>query len=261
MDVMQEYTRWLTMFAQDEKLVAELESIREYPKEIEDRFYTELSFGTAGMRGVLGYGLNRMNIYNIRRATAGFAEYLKQTPEDVKRGVAVGYDSRIMSDVFARETALVLAARGIKTFLFDALRPVPVVSYAIRHLNCPAASMMVGWAWNLRLAFLKGSVMRFTESMMDRLSSRLISTLLVSPINPMMVVYSPWEICTSSPMVLNHWHRLSRCSVVVPCFNIAIIVFSFRFQQKAAQFVVLCGWEYVLLRYALLAAQTTFTSK
>ncbi len=138
MDVMQEYTRWLTMFADDETLVKELESIRDYPKEIEDRFYTELSFGTAGMRGVLGYGLNRMNIYNIRRATAGFAEYLKQSPEDVKRGVVIGYDSRIMSDVFARETALVLAARGIKTFLFDALRPVPVVSYAIRHLNCAA---------------------------------------------------------------------------------------------------------------------------
>ena len=138
MDVMQQYNLWLTMFQDDAKLVAELEGIRDYPKEIEDRFYTELSFGTAGMRGVLGYGLNRMNIYNIRRATAGFAEYLKQSPEDVKRSVAIAYDSRNMSDVFARETALVLAARGIKSFLFDALRPVPVLSYAVRHLNCAA---------------------------------------------------------------------------------------------------------------------------
>lgn len=138
MDYRAEYQKWLTMFQDDEKLVSELQAIKNDEKEKEDRFYTELSFGTAGMRGVLGFGLNRMNIYNVRRATAGLAEHLKKTPGDKERGVAIAYDSRIMSEEFAKETALVLCARGVKAYLFDALRPVPVLSFAVRHLGCAA---------------------------------------------------------------------------------------------------------------------------
>lgn len=138
MDYRAEYQKWLTMFQGDAALVSELRGIENDEKEKEDRFYTELSFGTAGMRGVLGFGLNRMNVYNVRRATAGLAEHLKKTPGDQERGVAIAYDSRTLSDVFAKETALVLCARGVKAYLFDALRPVPVLSFAVRHLHCAA---------------------------------------------------------------------------------------------------------------------------
>ena len=137
MGYMEEYRRWLEMFSNDGDTVAELTSIAGDEKEIEDRFYTELEFGTAGLRGVLGMGTNRMNVYNIRRATMGLARYLiAQGVQD--RGVVIAYDSRIMSDVFARETALTLAAAGVKACLFDALRPVPVLSYAVRHLGAAA---------------------------------------------------------------------------------------------------------------------------
>ena len=133
----EEYERWLSMFAADADTVNELNSIAGDEKEIEDRFYTELAFGTAGLRGVLGMGTNRMNIYNVRRATTGLAKYLiAQGVQD--RGVAVAYDSRIKSDVFAKETALTLAANGVKAYLFDALRPVPVLSYTVRHLGTAA---------------------------------------------------------------------------------------------------------------------------
>ncbi|MDO5023107.1 MAG: phospho-sugar mutase [Eubacteriales bacterium] len=139
MDVMQSYKKWLENFKDDAALVEELNSIADDPKEIEDRFYQELSFGTAGMRGVMGYGTNRMNDYNVRRATAGFAEFLKSSdPDSSKRGVVIGYDSRINSAEYAKQTALVLCARGIKAYLFESLRPVPVLSYAVRHLNCSA---------------------------------------------------------------------------------------------------------------------------
>lgn len=138
MDYKAEYQKWLALFCNDQALVDELTGIQDNEKEKEDRFYTELSFGTAGMRGVLGFGLNRMNVYNVRRATAGLAEHLKKTPGDAERGVAIAYDSRMMSDVFAKETALVLCARGVKAYLFDALRPVPVLSFAVRHLGCAA---------------------------------------------------------------------------------------------------------------------------
>ena len=133
----EEYEKWLSMFKDDEATVKELESIRGNEKEIEDRIYTELSFGTAGMRGVIGMGMNRMNIYNVRRATKGLAMYLKAEgiPD---RGVTIAYDSRHFSDIFAKEAALTLAANGVKAYLFDALRPVPVLSYAVRHLNAAA---------------------------------------------------------------------------------------------------------------------------
>ena len=133
----EEYQRWLEIFANDPETVKELQSIAGDEKEIEDRFYTELAFGTAGLRGVLGMGTNRMNVYNVRRATMGLAKYLiAQGVQD--QGVAIAYDSRIKSDVFAKETALTLAKAGVKAYLFDALRPVPVLSYTVRHLGCAA---------------------------------------------------------------------------------------------------------------------------
>ncbi|MBE5787816.1 MAG: phospho-sugar mutase [Clostridiales bacterium] len=137
MGYMEEYKLWLTRFAEDEETVKELLSIQDNEKEIEDRFYMDLAFGTGGLRGVLGMGKNRMNIYVVRRATLGLAKYvLSQGLE--KQGVVVAYDSRIMSDVFAKETALTLAAAGIKAYLFESLRPVPVLSFAVRHLGTAA---------------------------------------------------------------------------------------------------------------------------
>ncbi len=132
-----EYESWLRRFAGDAETVKELQGIAGDEKEIEDRFYTELAFGTGGLRGVLGMGTNRMNVYNVRRATLGLAKYL--IDKGIQgRGVCVAFDSRIMSDVFAKQTALTLANAGIKAYLFESLRPVPVLSYSVRHLNAAA---------------------------------------------------------------------------------------------------------------------------
>ena len=123
------YETWLKEFADDQATVDELKAIAGDEKEIEDRFYTELSFGTAGMRGVLGAGTNRMNLYNVRRATKGFADYINsQNPEYRQRGVVIAYDSRRMSPEFAKASALVLCHEGIHVYLFDELRPVPILS-------------------------------------------------------------------------------------------------------------------------------------
>ncbi len=138
MTIYENYEQWLKDFATDEETVRDLESIRGNEKEIEDRFYTELSFGTAGMRGVLGAGMNRMNKYNVRRASKGLAGHLLKNPEEAKRGVVIAYDSRRCSAEFAKDTALTLCAEGVPAFLFDALRPVPVLSYAVRHLHAIA---------------------------------------------------------------------------------------------------------------------------
>ncbi len=138
MAYMDEYRKWLEMFADDEATVKELEEIKDNPAEIEDRFYRELEFGTAGMRGVIGMGLNRMNIHNVRRVSAALAKFVKACEGGAERGVVVGYDSRIMSDEFARQTALTLAAFGVKAYLFKSLRPVPVLSFSVRHLKAIA---------------------------------------------------------------------------------------------------------------------------
>ena len=130
------YEQWLKDFASDEAAMADLRAIAQDEKEMEDRFYRNLSFGTAGMRGVLGMGMNRMNVYTVRRATQGLADFL--SPEEKKRGVVIGYDSRRMSPEFAMETALVLCANGVNAYLFDALRPVALLSYGVRHLNAAA---------------------------------------------------------------------------------------------------------------------------
>ena len=134
MSYMDEYKAWLHWFSDDSALVSELEGIKDDPKEIEDRFYTGLSFGTAGMRGVMGMGLNRMNVYVVRRASKGLAQYIKAHGEQ-DRGVVVAFDSRLNSAEFAKQTALTLAENGVKAYLFDSLRPVPVLSFAVRHLN------------------------------------------------------------------------------------------------------------------------------
>ena len=138
MTIRENYEQWLRDFADDQDTIRELKAISEDEKEMEDRFYTELSFGTAGMRGVLGAGMNRMNKYNVRRATKGLAGYLLENPEEAKRGVVIAYDSRRCSAEFAKDTALVLCAEGVPAYLFDALRPVPVLSFAVRHLHAKA---------------------------------------------------------------------------------------------------------------------------
>ena len=130
-----EYQFWLTDAYFDASTKEELKSIEDDEKEIEDRFYKELEFGTGGLRGVIGAGTNRMNVYTVRKATQGLANYIiKQGGE--KKGVAIAYDSRFMSPEFADEAALCLAANGIKAYVFDALRPTPELSFALRTLGC-----------------------------------------------------------------------------------------------------------------------------
>ena len=131
------YQSWLDNPYFDEDTKAELKSIAGDDKEIEDRFYTELEFGTAGLRGVIGAGMNRMNIYTVRKATQGLANYIKKVGKEAQ-GVAIAFDSRRMSPEFADEAALCLAANGIKAYVFESLRPTPELSYAVRKLGCTA---------------------------------------------------------------------------------------------------------------------------
>ncbi|MBU5676676.1 phospho-sugar mutase [Alkaliphilus sp. MSJ-5] len=136
-NIFNNYKLWLESPFIDEVTKIELESIKEDKKEIEDRFFKELEFGTAGLRGVIGAGTNRINKYTVRKVTQGLADYIKTTGESGKsRGVVIAYDSRRMSMEFAEETALVLAGNGIKSYLFKDLRPTPQLSFAIRYLNC-----------------------------------------------------------------------------------------------------------------------------
>ena len=135
MSYKEQYDFWLKDSYFDEKTKAELQAISGDEKEIEDRFYKDLEFGTGGLRGVIGAGTNRMNIYTVRKATQGLANYIiKQGGKD--RGVAIAYDSRRMSPEFADEAALCLAANGIRAYVFDALRPTPELSFALRTLHC-----------------------------------------------------------------------------------------------------------------------------
>ena len=127
---MDDYKRWLETELEDAALTAELKSIEGNEEEIKDRFAVALKFGTAGLRGVLGAGSNRMNIYVVRQASQGLANWVKT--QGGNQLVAVSYDSRINSDVFAKETACVLAANGIKVRIYDALMPVPALSFATR---------------------------------------------------------------------------------------------------------------------------------
>ena len=134
------YKRWMETELEDAALSAELASIEGNEEEIKDRFAVALSFGTAGLRGVLGAGTNRMNIYVVRQATQGLANWVKT--QGGNQLVAVSYDSRINSDVFAKETAKVLAANGIKVRIYDALMPVPALSFATRYYEANAGVMV-----------------------------------------------------------------------------------------------------------------------
>ena len=138
--VMKEYDRWLKYATEDEDLIPELKAIEGKDEEIEDRFAVSLEFGTAGLRGVIGAGTNRMNIYTVRQATQGLASYLKKNNKHPK--VAISYDSRIKSDLFARAAAEVLAGNGIKAYIYKTLMPTPMLSYAVRKLKCDAGIMV-----------------------------------------------------------------------------------------------------------------------
>ena len=131
------YNEWLNNPYFDEETKAELRSIADDEKEIEERFYTELEFGTAGLRGIIGAGVNRMNMYTVRKATQGLANYILKVG-GADKGVAIAFDSRRMSPEFADEAARCLAANGIKAYIFESLRPTPELSFAVRELKCIA---------------------------------------------------------------------------------------------------------------------------
>ena len=137
MDYKKVYEEWLSNPYFDEATKAELRGIADNENEIKERFYAELEFGTAGLRGIIGAGINRMNIYTVRKATQGLANYIASVGAKEK-GVAIAYDSRHMSPEFADVAALCLAANGIKAYVFESLRPTPELSYAVRTLKCIA---------------------------------------------------------------------------------------------------------------------------
>jgi len=134
------YNIWLEKANEDPALVKELEAIKGNEEEIYERFYTQLKFGTAGLRGVLGAGTNRMNIYIVRQATQGLANYVNKTFGG--GAVAISHDSRNNADVFMLEAARVLAANGIKTYITSELQPTPVLSFLVRHFGCKAGIMI-----------------------------------------------------------------------------------------------------------------------
>ncbi len=140
MDIKAAYELWLDSANEDEDLINELKGITGNDEEIYERFYTELKFGTAGLRGVIGAGTNRMNIYTVRRATQGLANFLNKKYKNAS--VAISYDSRIKADLFAKEAARVLAANGVKAYLSTELQPTPVVSFAVRELKTQAGIMV-----------------------------------------------------------------------------------------------------------------------
>ena len=137
MEYKERYQEWLSNPYFDADTKAELEGIREDDNEIKERFYMDLEFGTAGLRGIIGAGTNRMNIYTVRKATQGLANYIIKNGS-ADKGVAIAFDSRRMSPEFAEEAALCLAANGIKAYVFESLRPTPELSFAVRKLSCIA---------------------------------------------------------------------------------------------------------------------------
>ncbi|MGI5856235.1 MAG: phospho-sugar mutase [Candidatus Merdivicinus sp.] len=134
------YLEWMSRVLEDPDLTAELEAVKDDEDGLYDRFYRDLEFGTGGLRGVIGAGTNRMNIYTVRKATQGLADYVNQN--DRNGSVAVSYDSRIKSDVFAREVARVCAANGVKAWLYPQLMPTPALSFAVRDLKCSMGVMI-----------------------------------------------------------------------------------------------------------------------
>lgn len=140
MDFMDNYKLWLKKATEDKDLITELESIKDNEKEIYERFYKSLEFGTAGLRGIIGAGTNRMNIYVVRQATQGLANYVLN--KYGKGAVAISHDSRIKADLFMNEAAKVLAANGIKVYITSELQPTPVLSYLVRYFKCQAGIMV-----------------------------------------------------------------------------------------------------------------------
>ena len=141
MNYLEEYKKWCENPIFDEETKKELLSIKDNEEEIEDRFYKELEFGTAGLRGVIGIGTNRMNKYTVGKATQGLANYIIKKGTQNK-GVVISYDSRHMSPEFSKQTALILNANGIKTYIMESLRPVPELSFAVRELKATAGIMI-----------------------------------------------------------------------------------------------------------------------
>lgn len=137
MNAKETYDFWMADSYFDEKTKNELQGIADDAKEIEERFYRNLEFGTGGLRGIIGAGTNRMNIYTVRKATQGLANFILREKKE-KQGVAIAYDSRNMSPEFAEEAALCLAANGIKAYVFPSVRPTPMLSFALRELGCTA---------------------------------------------------------------------------------------------------------------------------
>lgn len=135
---MTEYQRWLSQELDDKSLTDELKSVENKPEEINDRFYRDLAFGTGGLRGVIGAGTNRINVYTVRKATQGLASYLLKNANGKPLSVAIAYDSRNKGVDFAQQSAAVLAANGITAYLYTELMPTPALSFAVRHLKCDA---------------------------------------------------------------------------------------------------------------------------
>ena len=137
---MTEYERWLSVELDDPDLKEELLSVKDQPEEINDRFYRDLAFGTGGLRGVIGAGTNRMNVYTVRKATQGLANYLnKHNTEGKPLSVAIAHDSRNKGVLFSKESAAVLAANGIKAYLYPQLMPTPALSSRVccsRKVRC-----------------------------------------------------------------------------------------------------------------------------
>ena len=140
MDITASYNEWKKNAKDDNDLIEELEKIKDNQDEIYERFYTELKFGTAGLRGIIGAGTNRMNVYTVRKATQGLANFLNKKYKNPS--VAISHDSRIKADLFAKEAARVLAANGIKAYISSELQPTPVVSFAVRELKTQAGIMV-----------------------------------------------------------------------------------------------------------------------
>lgn len=137
-----EYLRWCEEAKEDEKIIEELKKLKNKEEEKSDAFYRNLAFGTGGLRGVLGAGTNRMNIYTVAKASQGLADYMKEKFDAEKRRIAVSYDSRNYSDIFARVASEVFSANGIQVFLYDKLMPTPCLSFAVRELMCAAGVMI-----------------------------------------------------------------------------------------------------------------------
>ena len=139
--VLKEYERWCSLVNEDIDLINELKDIKNDQEKINDAFYRDLEFGTGGLRGVIGAGTNRINIYVVRKASQGLANYVLNNYKN-NRSIAISYDSRIKSDVFARVAAEVFAANGIKVFIYKELMPTPCLSFAVRELHCSAGIMV-----------------------------------------------------------------------------------------------------------------------